>query len=342
MRFGPAFLAALLVGWSAPAFAQQPGPLFADASPLQITIQGPVGEISSNRQNESGRPGTLISGAEQLQIALAPRGLNRRDPETCAFPPLRVDFVSPPPATSLFTGQRRLKLVTHCQRSESHQQHVLLEYALYPMFNLLTPVSFRARLAKIDYRDPSGRSLTSRVGFFLEDISDVARRNGMARFPFGDRISTSALAPREAALAALFEYMIGNLDWSMRAGPAGEGCCHNFRLLTKSGSSAAVPVPYDFDHSGLVNAPYATPPAELNVSSVRVRQYRGYCAHNAEALAAAREIRAKQPQLLGVLSSVPGLSAQTANRARSYLDEFFRQIADDRTVQSRILKTCLR
>jgi hypothetical protein len=340
VKFAAACLAVLI--WAAPASAQQPAPLFADTSPLQITIQGPLAEIASNRQNENGRPGTLLMGTEQLAIAIGPRGLNRRDPETCAFPPLRVDFVSPPPAASLFAGQRRLKLVTHCQRNESHQQHVLLEYAVYTMFNLLTPVSFRSRLARIDYRDPGGRQLTSRFGFFLEDIRDVASRNGMSRFPSADRIPISALSPREAALAALFEYMIGNLDWSMRAGPAGEGCCHNFRLLAKSGSSAAVPVPYDFDHSGLVNAPYATPPAELNVSSVRVRQYRGYCAHNAEALVAAQEIRAKQPQLLSVLTSVPGLSPQTANRASNYLHEFFRQIADDRAVQDRILKTCLR
>ena len=88
-------------------------------------------------------------------------------------------------------------------------------------------MSFRARLATIDYVGSDGRPLTSRIGFFIEDVDDVAGRNALGPAPVGERALTSQLSRTDAARVAMFEYMIGNLDWSMRAGPQGDRCCHN-------------------------------------------------------------------------------------------------------------------
>ena len=187
--------------------------------------------------------------------------------------------MAPPPAGSLFAGQRRLKLVTHCRAAESFQQVVLMEYATYKLYNQLTPMSIRARLAKIDYVATNGAPIVSRIGFFLEDIDDVARRNGLREAKMGSRIPVSSLSPVDSGRVGVFEYMIGNLDWAMQAGPAGDNCCHN-TLPIGPGPSGLVPVPYDWDFSGLVDAPYATPPDSINVTSVRQRRYRGFCRHN--------------------------------------------------------------
>ena len=84
-----------------------------------------------------------------LPITLTARGITRLRDDICSFPPLRVEFNSPPPPGSLFERQGRLKLVTHCRTAADHQQKILLEYAAYRIFNLLTPVSFRARLAQV-------------------------------------------------------------------------------------------------------------------------------------------------------------------------------------------------
>jgi hypothetical protein len=139
----------------------------------------------------------------------------------------------------------------------------------------------------------------------------------------------------------MFAYMIGNLDWSMRAGPPDEGCCHNFRLVAPAGASTGfIPVPYDFDFSGLVDAPYATPPDAIPVGSVRKRHYMGYCMFNAEALAAAAEFRARRGALLATLADTAGLEDATKRKAAAYLEGFFADIADDRTVSAKVLKTC--
>ena len=87
-----------------------------------------------------------------------------------------------------------------------------------------------------------------------------------------------------------------------------------------------MPVPYDFDYSGLVNAPYAVPPD--GKSDVLKRHYMGYCRHNAEVIAFAASLRAQRPALLAALGEVP-LDESTRRRAAAYLDGFFNDIADD-------------
>jgi hypothetical protein len=129
----------------------------------------------------------------------------------------------------------------------------------------------------------------------------------------------------------------------MRAGPKGEECCHNAKMIAPARGVAAgvVPIPYDFDFSGLVSAPYATPPDQLHISSVRQRQYRGYCMHEAQAYEVAAQMRAAEQQMLAVLSSTPGLEAKTIQRATDYLGDFFDQIQSNDTVKAKVLKTCI-
>ena len=328
------------------AFAAEPAkPLFASNDTIRFTITGPISMIANKaEQSEAPQPATLtLAGrAETHPIMLSARGITRRKNDVCQFPPLRVQFAAPPPASSLFQGQKRLKLVTHCRESAAFQQHVLLEYAAYRMYNILTPASFRVRLAQVDYVEANGRLKASRVGYFIEDTDDLARRNGLREAKVPDRIPAAQLGPRDAARVALFEYMIGNLDWSMRAGPAGQGCCHNSRLIAPAAATTNLtPVPYDFDYSGLVDAPYAVPPEGLPVKSVRKRYYRGYCRHNGEALAAAAELRAQRGALIATLGQVPQIDARTVRKASQFLDGFFADIATDQAVSANLLKDCI-
>jgi len=341
MMKGMIFALGLLAGTSG-AMAAEPGtPLFADDQLLHITIRGPIKQVAGSDSRSTVVSATLSSGAESLPIRLSPRGITRLRKETCQFAPLRVDFTGAPPATSLFAGQRRLKLVTHCRSAESHQQYLLLEYATYKLYNQLTPLSFRARLAQVEYVDESGRPVTSRYGFFIEDLGDVARRNGMGEARVGARIPVASLAAADAARFAIFQYLISNLGWAMQAGPANDTCCHNSRLITAAGPSSMTTVPYDFDYSGFVDAPYAVPPEGIRVSSVKVRRYRGFCRHNAEALVAARQAYAMRTQLLATLAATPGLDARTVRKASAFLERSFEDIATDQAVSDKLLKTCI-
>ncbi len=334
-------LAIALVSPAAAAVGERP--LFSSPDVLRLTIKGPLSTMVRNRA-EDPRPATLtVDGTtEQLPITLTTRGITRRASDICQFPPLKVRFTNPP-AGSPFSGQKSLKLVTHCKAAPAFQQYVLLEYAAYRMLNVLSPASFRVRLAQIDYVDDNGRSLGVRYGFFIEDLGDVARRNGMQEAKLPEIIPITALSTRHAALYALFQHMIANHDWSMRAGPKGEACCHNAKMIApaRGVAAAVIPIPYDFDFSGLVNAPYATPPDVLKIANVRQRLYRGYCAHNGEAYAVAVQMRSQRPQVYAALTSTPGLDPKTAARATQFLDSFFADIASNDILKAKVLKSCL-
>lgn len=334
------FLSTVVVATSAsPAL---PSRLFDSDAPIRITLKGPIALVSRNAAPGPQEATLSLQGEapEQLRVRLSPRGIMRLKRDVCQFAPLRVEFAAAPPGTSLFAGQSRLKLVTHCRQSEEFQQKLLLEYSAYRLFNAMTPLSHRVRLARIDYVEPDGRPLVSRLGFFIEDIRDVGRRNGLAAFRGPARIPTDSLSAADSARVELFEYMISNYDWSLRSGPAGSPCCHNALLLGPTAAGKIVPVPYDFDYSGLVDAPYATPPEVVPVRSVRQRRYRGFCAHNAQAPAAAADARSRRGALLSVFDSVPEMTAATRARAADYLAKFFDDIADDQSVARKLLTTC--
>jgi hypothetical protein len=337
-----------ILAWTNPVYAADgPKPLFAGDDVLSLTLTGPLDTISRDVAAKPVSGVLTVGGAapETLPVSLSVRGKTRRKKDICTFPPLRVEFAQKPGPSSIFKGQKRLKLVTHCQRMEDFQQYVLLEYTAYRLYRALTPDSFNVRLAKIDYTAKDGHALTSRLGFFIEDIDDVAKRNGQARLRGIRRISVSQLEAAAAARYAVFEYMISNLDWAMTAGPAGEDCCHNARLLGGEGATGAstglIPVPYDFDYAGLVNAPYAVPPDAIHLPNVRVRRYRGFCAHNEEAKAFLTQISSRRDSLIAILNQVPQLEDKTRRNAAGYLGDFFEQAGSPSKADD-LMKVCLR
>lgn len=331
-RIAAVALAGLLGLVPAAARAGAATPLFSGGEVIEVTIAGPVAEIARKAARATDpHPATLSHGGADYAIELSARGLSRRRPETCSFPPLRVRFAEKPKAPSLFAGQKTLKLVTHCRSAKSFQQHALLEYAAYLMLNALTDESFRVRLARLRYVEAkSGEVYAERIGFFIEDLDDLGARVGLREVKLKEA-PLALHAPRAAARAVLFNYMIANHDWSMSYGPEGEACCHNGKLLGASADATAglVYVPYDFDYSGLVDAPYAVPPDQIPIRNVRQRHYRGKCALSGEVVAAARDFRARKDAILAAVETTPEMTAKTKEKARKFLDGFFREIADD-------------
>jgi hypothetical protein len=322
--------------------ADGPKPLFASDAPLHIIIQSAMFHANSVSRPSDLIDGTLtVDGAPPIPIKLGIRGITRRETDICQFPPLRVEFPAKPPEDSPFAGQKKLKLVTHCRQQAGFQQYLLLEYATYKMMNLVTPLSFRDRLVSVDYAGADGRSTVSRFGFFLEDADDVAKRNGMREAKMPARISPAQLDPAGAGRQAAFEYMVGNLDWSSIAGPAGAACCHNIKLVGAAGAqSGLVPLPYDYDFSGLVDAPYATPPQGINVPNVRVRMWRGYCRYNPQGQAAIADLLGHRDAILAIYDSVPQLDPATKAKATAYLGGFFATAASP-DAMAKLLKGCI-
>ena len=130
----------------------------------------------------------------------------------------------------------------------------------------------------------------------------------------------------------LFEYMIGNTDVSIMG-------LHNIRLV-ETPTGALYPVPYDFDSSGVVNAPYARPGPRLQLRSVRDRAYRGPCRTVGEFEEFFARFRDRRPAIMSVYDSVPNLKPVYVGQARAYLDEFFRTIARPESITKAFIERC--
>jgi hypothetical protein len=336
-RLAPlAFLAAVVLAPGA-ARAGAATPLFSGDGVIDVTVAGDIGDlVRKSPRAADPHPATLAHGGDVFPIALSARGNARRRPENCSFPPLRVRFDAKPAAPSLFAGQKTLKLVTHCRGAKSFQQITLLEFSVYRMLNALTDQSFRVRLARLRYVEAkSGKLYAERMGFFIEDLDDLADRVDMEEV----RRKEAPLAQHDrqaAARAVLFNYMIANHDWSMSYAPEGEDCCHNGKLIAASAAatSGLVYVPYDFDYAGFVDAPYAVPPDQIPVRTVRQRHYRGKCAMSADVVAAASDFRARKDAIYSAVAATPEMTEKTKAKARKFLDGFFKEIADDAAAAS--------
>ena len=135
--------------------------------------------------------------------------------------------------------------------------------------------------------------------------------------------------------------MISNLDWAMQAGPAGDTCCHNSRLISAGGTPPYYHRPLRLRLCRLGRCALCGAARRHQRSSVKSRCYRGFCRHNAEALKAAADIRSQQAALLAVLRQIPQLREGTRRKAAAYLERSFADIATDQAVTTILLKTCV-
>lgn len=336
----------ILGSQSAAAQTTPANPLFAKDDVLKIRIEAPFKKLISKASNSKDPyPGQLklLEGTQNSYgITVAARGRSRRT-AYCSFPPLRVKFDNPEQITGEFSGQKSLKLVTHCGKNANFEQYLRLEYGVYRMYNELTPQSLKTRLVFIDYIDSkSGKTIASKQGFFIEDIDDAAKRNGMKEVDVPGNISGKKLNSDSSAKLILFHYMIGNVDWSVRSTRKGSDCCHNTKLMgaTKSAQENLVPTPYDFDSSGFVNAKYAEVSGGLSIKNVRQRLYRGFCSDNDKLPALFAEFTQKQSEFTNVLNDIPDLDEKYLKRAKHYLDGFFETIQKPKTVSWRMTSKC--
>lgn len=324
--------------------AGKPGkvtPLFAEDSILDVTIRGPLGDVIRKAERTTApQAAQLEANGEVLPVQISARGVSRRRKDVCKFPPLRVAFGEVVPEASLFRKQGNLKLVTHCNNKPGVEQTLLREYTTYRLLNLVTPMSHRVRLLRISYVD-GDKQIASEFAFFIEDTDDAARRVGLKEVDTG-KISPRSLNQDRAAQFALFQYMIGNTDWAMYTGPDPTDCCHNTKLLgaAKDAASDFTPVAYDFDNAGLVDAPYAVPNPLLKLRSVQQRVYRGFCMFNSYVPAHAARLRELRPALEAEIAAIPSLDARSQADMKRYLSGFYEDIADDATLQKKLLDDC--
>ncbi len=257
-----------------------------------------------------------------LPLTILVRGNFRRNANNCAFPPLYLDFAKKTTKGTLFARQNKLKLVTHCQTED----YVIREYVMYKLYNQLTNLSFRARLARVSYVDSLRKRQTeTRWGFLIEDEDDVAKRNGVTEVKKGMEASeTDSLS---MARLAVFEFMIGNIDYSVFYR-------HNIRLVIGPGQTRPTAIPYDFDHAVLVDTPYAQAIEPDNKTGLPERNYRGPLYPGWLLKKVFAEFNTLKPKFYEIYQTDKRLNRAYVKQTLKYIDAFYAIINDPAAVRS--------
>jgi len=318
-------------------------PLFATREPLPFTLIADFGAIGRNRDSTHTERygGTLIvkdsAGADRrIPVQLRTRGHFRLKRSTCSFVNVLVRFPDKGTVTkgTPFAGQKSLKLGAHCQDDARYERLLRREYLAYRIMNTVSPRAFRTRLSTATYIDSvKNRTLGTRLAMWIEDEDDMAARQGAKLREF-KRALFADMQPSTLDQMAIFEYLIGNTDWSIYA-------LHNIRIAVTD-SSVVYPIPYDFDFSGLVNAPYATPAPQLQIRGVRDRLFRGPCRTWEEIAPSVARFVERQADILALVDEAPRLEGNDAHDARGFLEEFFEVARDPRQAQRTFVDGCLK
>jgi len=349
-----AALAALLslpAAWTAAAEqesadAAKPPKLFSSQETLELTIEAPWRDFERKDSYQGTYPAQLsYQGADGRMVTIgmtvARRGVKRQ--QACSFPPVRIRFEKEAVKGTVFRGQKSLKMVTHGEGSDRYDQYYVLEMLAYRIYNLLSDVSFRVRPLQVSYLDSStGKSEGPRFAFLIEDDSDVAKRNGLKKLEL-PRIRADRLDAEAASLMSLFQYMIGNTDWAALLGPDPKKCCHNVKLVGPEPlgpEDFALPVPYDFDSSGLVDARYAAPHQDLPIRSVTQRLFRGYCEHNGTLESARQTIMGRESAIRALIEDEPRLESGSKKKASRFIDGYFEIAGDPGKFEKYVIERC--
>jgi hypothetical protein len=339
-------LVLLLAVLCAAALPARASGIFDAAEQLPVVLEFPLQRLLREKAEKIEYDGRLhyrddVGELVSLRVEVRARGHKRL--ALCPFPPLRLDFKKKSSAGTLFAGIDALKLVPQCGRRQRYQDYLVLEYLIYRAWERLSPYAFRTRALEVSYRDTeSGADVITRPAFLIEDIDDLARRLDTRRIR-RDVVEHGAYYGPWMNLLELFQYLIGNLDWSAYdASAEKKRCCHNGRIVAAvEDRERFALVPYDFDFSGLVNADYATVNPMFRAHSVRHRIYRGLCRHNSLVPQSVVRLNSARPEIESLFAD-ERLGNRASRDALGYIGRFYRIVNDPDQLQRHIYDQCRR
>jgi hypothetical protein len=313
--------------------------LFEDESLLEITLRFDLSTYFRTKPKKDYLPVNItfhLSETDSLSrdIRLRTRGIFRNS--WCVFAPIELNFRKTDFGYTDLDSISKLKLVTQCGSGKINEEYILKEYMAYKLFNVLTDTSFRVRLLAINYIDTEKQRKPIRhYGIFIEPLEMLAARANSVPVK-STTLTQKNIIPWIMDRMAIFNYMIGNYDWSV----PGQ---HNVKILkplTLEPMGLALAIPYDFDWTGLVDPSYAIPVEETGLKSVRERLFTGICRSREVYLKDLIVFSAKKEEFYKVIDDFPNANPRIKKEMALYLDGFFNQVGGKNYVVDDLLNSC--
>lgn len=233
----------------------------------------------------------------------------------CSFPPLKIKLDKEALAKYGYSSSNEVDVVHHCHETDFNDQLLLREFMVYKIWELISPYYFKTQLVRLHYINPDGSDAHTTAYAFLKESTEglVDRFDG--REIKLSVIGKSAVEHSPFLLFCLFEYMVGNTDWYIPTR-------HNIEFAGIPGNKLLIAIPYDFDYSGIVNAPYAVPHETLNASDVKIRYYQGWCEPEAEVRKQLQKILDQKENILSMPYHIQGMDDKSIRFCVDYLQDF--------------------
>ncbi len=309
---------------------EPPKPLFRSQEPLNLILETDFEKILKEVKTLDDRQSGYLkyksdAGAtHHIPVKTEPRGHYRRDPGNCSFPPLSIKFPERNTNTP-FEDITKLKVVTQCKKRARGRAYVVKEYLCYRFFNSLTDSSFMVKPAFISYVDIHTKdTLVSHLTFFIERTRDLQRRTGSEKIA-SEHFNIKWLDEYQATRLSLFQFMIGNTDWSAYQN-------HNTKAMESAGKRIAVP--YDFDWSGFVNTAYAKPHPDYPINEVRQRHFIGKEADIEVFRGVVKDFKQAEQTIYALIENNELLPAKEKKSSLKYLDSFYDILSNERLWKS--------
>ena len=310
--------------------------LFLDESPLEIKLSIAIKDVKAITSDTVYTPYIMMFKVgdvwDSIKVEVRARGEFRR--KECYYPPLRVKIKKGAAKGTIFEGNKSLKLVMPCKQVKDNML-IMKEYICYQMDEPTTKYTFNTRLVNLEFSDLNNKKVTGVKfqGFFIEDDDIVAERH-KGKIVEDLKLHPKALQDSNSVRHDIFQYMVANTDWSTTF-------LHNAKLIQLDESKKYIPLAYDFDMSGFVNAPYATVNETLGISSVTDRLYRGFCRDPNVIQAIRAEYVGNEQVIMDIVKRYEkDFDAKTYSGMVKYMQEFFTTMKSDGKFKAAILDKC--
>jgi hypothetical protein len=311
--------------------------LFSEDEPLPINLSFEIKDIKRNSNDStyinSSLSYQLKDNTEQsINIMIRRRGNYRL--KNCYFPPITVKLKKQDIENTPFEGHKKLKLVVPCLLQKDKNDNVIKEYLAYKLFEIISPYHFKTRLADLTFDEIKGEKIKTHniKGILIEDDKAVAKRfNGQVYKRYSHPLNHEPVA---SVKNTIFQYMIGNTDYS-------QAYLHNMKLIFVN--NKMIPLPYDFDMSGLVNCSYAVVSQiqgeDLGMTSVKERKYRGFVRDANVFHQVRQEILDEKEEMLSILNNHEKYfeNPKEFKVAKDYILSFFTILSDDKKFKKEII-----
>ncbi|HMQ08393.1 MAG TPA: metallophosphoesterase [Saprospiraceae bacterium] len=299
----------------------------------KITLLGDVSTLMKKKLQEEYVTAQMIitdtEGTTHFDVEGRMRSRGNMRKKVCRIPPIKFDFSKKELRQLGFVNADKIKFVLPCKDNPVDEEKMLKEFFIYKVYSMISPYHIKAILVDVEMMSKKEKPIYDFKGLIIEDENAYAFRNNAKVVPKDRKVIPDALEREHFAKMMLFQYMIGNTDWAIHQG-------HNLDFAKHEEYERVIPLPYDYDYSGLVNQGYAIPHPSLPIKHVTERYFMPYKMTDEEFYAAADFFKSKEKEIMMYAQTANYMKESTRKDVVKYLTDFFKLLKDPKDLKQHL------